>query len=270
MIGLIREHRATTFVGIPSMYAAMLTSKKGGAEDLRTLKYAVSGGEPLPEDICRRFHERFGLRINEGYGLTETAPCTNWCRPEEWKLHSVGKTLTGIETRIVDLETGDDQPANEEGEVRFRGPNVMQGYYNLPEETAEAFDDRGFFRTGDIGKLDEEGHLYITGRLKEMLIVGGENVFPREIEEVLNRHPSIHASAVLGQMDDVRGEVPIAFVELEEGAPFDETELKQWCQKSLAGYKVPRDIRVLDELPRNPTGKIMRRELKPLLLRASA
>ena len=137
----------------------------------------------------------------------------------------------------------------------------MAGYFKLPEATSAAFDDEGFFRTGDMGRFDEDGYLSITGRIKEMLIISGENVFPREIEEVLNQHPAISAGAVVGQPDPARGEVPIAFVELVEGAQFDPKEGRSFCRKSLAPFKVPREIRVLDELPRNPTGKIMRREL---------
>ncbi|MHC4949212.1 MAG: class I adenylate-forming enzyme family protein, partial [Planctomycetota bacterium] len=135
--------------------------------------------------------------------------------------------------------------------------------YGLPDETAAVFDDDGFFHTGDMGRMDADGHLYITGRIKEMLIIGGENVFPREIEEVLNDHPSVHASAVIGMQDPSRGEVALAFVELEDGAAFDETALRSHCRERLAQYKVPRDIRHLEALPRNPTGKIMRRELAP-------
>jgi long-chain acyl-CoA synthetase len=148
----------------------------------------------------------------------------------------------------------------------------MRGYYKRPQETAAVFDDRGYFRTGDIGRMDDEGHLYITGRLKEMIIVGGENVFPREIEEVLNKHPSVKDSGVVGMTDGIRGELPVAYVEMlddpsgPEGAklPFDEKELQRWCREHIAGYKVPRHIRVIDALPRNPTGKVMRRELKKL------
>ena len=138
----------------------------------------------------------------------------------------------------------------------------MAGYWNLPNESAAAFDDRGFFRTGDMGRIDEDGHLFITGRIKEMMIIAGENVFPREIEEVLDHHPSVKASAVIGVSDESRGEIPIAFVELKEGQVFDEVTLRSWCREHLAQFKVPREIRHLDPLPRNPTGKIIRRALK--------
>lgn len=265
LIKLLREHRPTVFIAIPSMYNALLHVKKAEADDFKSLRYVVSGGEPLPQAVFDGFRERFGVTINEGYGLTETSPATNWCRPSEWKPHSVGRPLPDVIERIVDIESGQDLPPEQEGEVRISGPNIMRGYFNLPEQTAAAFDEQGFFKTGDMGHLDRDGHLHITGRLKEMLIVGGENVFPREIEEVVDQHPDVLASGVVGLMDPIRGEVPVAFVEAIEGASVDEQEVKGFCRERLAGYKVPREIRVLEELPRNPTGKLMRRKLKELL-----
>lgn len=262
IIKLLREHRPTMMVAIPSMYNALLQVKDGVPEDFSSLRFTVSGGEPLPDAVFRRFRERFGVTLNEGYGLTETSPVTNWCRPEEWRPHSVGRPLPRIVQRIVDLHTGQDLGPGQEGEIWISGPNVMAGYYKLAEETAAALTPDGFLRTGDIGKFDEDGHLFITGRLKEMLIVGGENVFPREIEEVLNRHPSVKDSGVVGVHDPVRGELPIAFVELNEGAAVAEHELLAWCRANLAGYKVPRAVHITDSLPRSPTGKIMRRALK--------
>lgn len=265
MIRLLREHRPTAMVAIPSMYNALLHVKDATADDFRSLRLPMSGGEPLPAAVMEAFHERFGVRLCEGYGLTETAPVTNVCRPEEWRSGTVGRAVPWVTERIVDIESGADLPPGRDGEVRIAGPNIMRGYYRLPKETGAAFDERGFFRTGDIGRLDGEGFLSITGRLKEMLIVAGENVFPREIEEVLNRHPTVGESGVVGGSDPVRGEVPIAFVEMNEGATFDEREILAWCRERLAGYKVPREVRRVDALPRNPTGKIMRRELKKMI-----
>lgn len=264
IVQLLRTHRATALIAIPSMYNALLQVKSATPEDFASLRYTVSGGEPLPAAVFDGFRDRFGVTLNEGYGLTETAPVTNWCRPHEWRRHSVGRALPRVVQRIVDPESGRDLPPGRDGEVRIKGPNVMRGYFKRPEETAAAFDEFGFLRTGDIGRLDDEGHLYITGRLKEMLIVGGENVFPREIEEVLNKHPSVKESGVVGVMDDVRGELPVAYIELREGAAFDEKSILMFCREHLAGYKVPRHVRVLEALPRNPTGKVMRRELKKL------
>jgi long-chain acyl-CoA synthetase len=261
----MREYRPTIFVAIPSMYGALLSVKDAGPEDFASLRITVSGGEPLPEAIAQNMKSRFGIDLNEGYGLTETSPATNWCRPSEIRPHSVGKPLPDMDQRIVDLSTGVRLPQGHEGEVQMKGPNIMKGYFKLPAETAAAFTDDGYFRTGDIGAFDQDGHLHITGRLKEMMIIGGENVFPREIEEVLNKHPSVAASGVVPLADPMRGEQPVAFVEIREGEAFDEQALKTWCRHSLAGYKVPVSIRVLPELPKNPTGKIMRRDLKRLL-----
>jgi long-chain acyl-CoA synthetase len=296
VLELMKQHRPTIFVGIPSMYNALLHAKSATPEHFASLRYIVSGGEPLPRAVFDGFKQKFGVTINEGYGLTETAPVTNWCRPEECREGSVGPALPEIEQRIVDLESlagagappADASrgprflPPGHDGEVWMRGPNVMRGYFNKPQETAAVFsggvDERGrglgWFRTGDIGRLDADRHLYITGRLKEMLIVGGENVFPREIEEVLNAHPLIHASGVVGKSDPMRGEVPVAFVELKEGVDppsFNEREVLTFCRQRLAGYKVPDEVRVVgvaggtSTLPRNPTGKIMRRELKKMV-----
>ncbi|MEQ9094806.1 MAG: AMP-binding protein [Phycisphaerales bacterium] len=267
VVRLFKQHRPTVFVAIPSMYGALLSVKSADPEDFSQIRYAVSGGEPLPEDIFRRFQERFGIAIHEGYGLTETSPVTHWCRPSEFRAHCVGLPLPEVEQRITCVERGRTLRPGEDGEIRVRGPNVMKGYFKQEEETARVFDGEGFFRTGDIGHVDDVGRLLITGRLKEMMIVGGENVFPREIEEVLNHHPDVLASGVTSRMCPTRGEEIVAFVEPEEGASPDPKALKGWCKERLAGYKVPREIRVIEALPRNPTGKIMRRELKAMLAR---
>ena len=265
IVRLIRDHKANFFIGIPSMFNALMMVKSATPEDLASLRVVVSGGEPLPDVVSKRFKERFGVTLAEGYGLTETSPATNWCRPQEYKPHSVGRAIPEVVERIVDIETGRDLGPGLDGEVRIKGPNLMQGYYKLPEATAAAFDEEGFFRTGDIGRMDADGHLYITGRLKEMLIIGGENVFPREIEEVLNAHPTVKDSGVVGRVDPVRGELPVAFVELKDGEKFDEQALITWCRGHLAGYKLPAEVKHLEALPRNPTGKVMRRELKKLV-----
>ncbi|KAA0216015.1 MAG: long-chain fatty acid--CoA ligase [Leptolyngbya sp. PLA3] len=262
IVQLLREHRPAMFVAIPSMYNALLQVKNAEPADFASIRFAVSGGEPLPTDVARRFHDRFGVTIAEGYGLTETAPVTNWCRPQDYRPHSVGMPLPGVIERVVDPVTETELPPGYDGELRIAGPNVMRGYFKLPRQTRDAFDRLGYLRTGDMARFDDDGHLYITGRIKEMLIVGGENVFPREIEEVLNQHPSVRDSAVIGQPDPMRGEVPIAFVELEDGASLDEKSILSLCRDKLAGYKVPKCVIPLEALPRNATGKIMRRQLK--------
>jgi long-chain acyl-CoA synthetase len=270
IVSLIETHRPDIFIAVPSMYGALLSVKKAGPESFQSIRLAVSGAEPLPDATFEAYQERFNLKLCEGYGLTETSPCTNWSTPDRHQRHAVGPSLPGVGNIIVDA---DDKPLgpNEEGEIILTGPNLMKGYYKLDEQTQQVImqitppgetKPVRAFRTGDIGKLDDNGYLYITGRKKEMLIIGGENVFPREIEEVLNNHPSIKASAIVGKQDGMRGEVAIAFIELEEDVTFDESAIRNHCRESLAQFKAPKEITVLDELPRNPTGKILRRELK--------
>jgi len=260
ILTLLREHRPTAIIAIPSMFNALLKTKQATADDFKSLRYIVSGGEPLPADIFEGFRDRFNVTIKEGYGLTETGPVANWCRPHDDKPKSVGMAVPDVQEKIVTPD-GTRLGVDEEGEVCIKGPNIMAGYYKAPDLTAEVFDDEGYFKTGDMGRIDADGFLYITGRIKEMLIIAGENVFPREIEEVLNAHASVHDSAVIGMQDSSRGEVALAFVELNEDASFDETALRAHCRDRLAQFKVPREIRVIDKLPRNATGKIMRREL---------
>lgn len=263
ILELLRVHRPTVFVAIPSMYNALRSAKSARPDDFASLRYIVSGAEPLPDAVAEAFRVRFGVTINEGYGLTETSPVTNWCRPHEHRPHSVGRALPEVEIMIVGPD-GAAVARGESGEVRIKGPNVMRGYHRLPELTSSVFDDAGYFRTGDMGRLDEDGHLYITGRLKEMFIISGENVFPREIEEVLNTHPAVQDSAVIGMPDESRGEVPIAFFEVSEdaGEAADEASLRAHCRQHLPHWKIPREFRRVEKLPRSATGKILRRELR--------
>jgi len=269
VLELLRTHRPTIILAIPSMYNAILNTKSATAEDFQSLRLMGSGGEALPDAVHKGYMEKFNVPICEGYGLTETSPVTNWLMPNENKHGSVGKPVQGLLQRIVG-EDGVELSSCEDGEILMRGPNVMKGYFNMPEETSEVFDDQGFFKTGDMGHIDDEGFLYITGRIKEMLIIGGENVFPREIEEALTDHEDVLAAGVVGRQDDSRGEVAVAFIEWKEGALFDEQKLRSWCRKKIAPFKVPRAIVVLSELPRNPTGKILRRELMKLVVKETS
>ena len=273
IVGLIRTHRPDIMVAIPSMYAALLSVKDAKPDDFSSIQLAVSGGEPLPQAVLDQCQSQLGLGLLEGYGLTETSPMTHWCTPGSNKTKSVGTPLPGVSAVIVD-DQNRPVPTGQEGHILIAGPNVMKGYYKLPKETQQVFVElrppaapndkpmpKRFFRTGDIGRIDRDGFLFITGRYKEMLIIGGENVFPREIEEVLNHHPSVRDSAVIGKPDALRGELPVAFVEIHEEASFDEPALRTWCRDRLAGYKVPRQIHLIQALPRNATGKILRRQL---------
>ncbi len=265
IIEMMREHHPTIYLAIPSMYNALMTVKSAMPDDFASLRLVISGGEPLPADVRDRFESKFGYPLVEGYGLTETAPVTHVLMPHECMPGTVGRAVPGLEQIVVDPSSERVLPPNTDGELRMRGPNIMMGYLNGPEETAAVFDSRGYFKTGDMAQIDERGFLKITGRIKEMMIVGGENVFPREIEEVLNTHPAVNASGVIGQPDPMRGETPVAFVESAEGCVADTDELVRWCREKLPGYKVPRRIVLIDALPRNATGKIMRRMLVPEL-----
>jgi long-chain acyl-CoA synthetase len=260
VLGLLARHRPNVILAIPSMLNGLLHAKGATRAHFSSAHCVVSGGEPLPQNIFDGFRDRFGVTLNEGYGLTETSPVTNWCRPRDHRRFSVGPPLPGVEEKIVALD-GTRLGIGEEGEVRIKGPNVMKGYYKMIDETRAAFDAEGFLRTGDIGRMDADGHLYITGRLKEMMVIGGENVFPRTIEEVLDRHGSVVCSAVVGLPDPGRGEVPMAFVELAPGTTHDEAGLRAHCRKHLAAYQVPRFVRQIEKMPRSATGKILRREL---------
>jgi long-chain acyl-CoA synthetase len=260
LIELMREHKPDIFVAIPSMYNALLHVKDARPDDWASIHMALSGGEPLPSAVRQAMLDQFNVTLREGYGLTETSPVASVNTVRDTRPGSVGTLIGDVRCRIVDDQER-DLPRDQEGEIRLTGPNIMKGYYKLPEQTAACFDARGYFRTGDWGKLDADGFLHITGRIKEMLIIAGENVFPREIEEVLNQHPTVKDSAVVGRQDPMRGEVPVAYVELHEGASFNEKELRQFTASKLPSFKVPRDIRCLDALPRNATGKIVRRML---------
>ena len=269
VVEMIRKNKVGIFLAIPSMYGALLSVKSATREDFESMKIVISGGEPLPDSIYQSFKERFNIELLEGFGLTETTPVTNWSTKWANKKGSVGLSLPGVRAYIVD-EKNKIVPANTEGELVFNGANVMKGYYKLPKMTAEVMVDIDVpgeakpvrvFKTGDVARIDEDGFLFITGRMKEMIIISGENVSPREIEEVLNKHKCVKASAVIGKHDDMRGEVPIAYVEAEEGIEFDDADVRKWCRENLAQFKVPREINVIEELPRNPTGKIMRRKL---------
>ena len=264
----MKEHKPSVFIAVPSMWNALLSVKAAGPGDFDSLRYGIAGGEKLPAAVREKVQERFGVKLMEGYGLTETSPVSNWSTHDANRVGSVGKPLPGVSNWILD-DAGRPLPAGEEGEIGLSGDSIMKGYFQLPELTEQVMttvqNAAGagvrVFKTGDIGKIDDDGFLYITGRKKEMLIVSGENVFPREIEEVLDNHPAVSASAVIGRQDDSRGEVPIAFVELCEGVPFDASEARTYCRKNLPPFKVPRDIHVVEKLPRNPTGKILRRAL---------
>jgi long-chain acyl-CoA synthetase len=260
----LKEHNISILMMIPSMYRALLRLKSEGDGCMKSIYLAVSGGEPLPDAVFEGVRDRFGVELLQGYGLTETSPVCTLETPWARKRGSIGKPVQNVAVRVVGPD-GRDVPAGEEGEIWIKGPNVMKGYLCRPEETVAAITKDGWFRTGDGGVLDAEGFVTVTGRLKDLIIIGGENVNPREIEDVLESHPAVAEAAVIGMPDASRGEVAIAFVILVPDATVDEMELRSLARKHLAGYKVPKQVRIVSELPRSPIGKVLKRKFRETL-----
>ncbi|MER6945315.1 long-chain fatty acid--CoA ligase [Nonomuraea sp. NPDC000554] len=263
-LSLMRRHQVTFFAGVPTMYWALLgegTSDADATTDALNLRIAVSGGAALPVEIHHRFHRRFGTTLLEGYGLSETSPLATFTpRDAEPRPGSIGKPVWGVE---VDLIANDwtSVDAGQVGEIVVRGHNVMRGYYRRPEATAEVMRD-GWFRTGDLARRDGDGWLYIVDRAKDMIIRGGFNIYPREIEEVLHSHPAVSMAAVVGVPHGSLGEEVKAYVVPASGAQMTEDALVAWCRENMAGYKYPRLVEFRDALPMNATGKILKRELR--------
>ncbi|MCP4397087.1 MAG: long-chain fatty acid--CoA ligase [bacterium] len=254
--------RVTVFIGVPAVYNVL--ANKDLPKILRyinVIRAFVSGSAPLPAPVIGKIEEKFRSSLCEGYGLSEASPVVS-VNPlfGTRKPGSVGLPLQSVQVKIVDAERN-ALPVGEVGELAVKGPNVMQGYYNLPEETAKTIVD-GWLLTGDIAKLDEEGYIYIVDRKKEMLLVRGVNVYPREIEDVLYQHPNIVECAVIGVPDEARGEVPKAFIVVREGENLSEKDVRAHCKKNLAGYKLPKSIEFRPSLPKNATQKIMKRNLR--------
>ena len=259
---IIERDRVTIFEGVPTMYAAILHLPAADPAMAATLRVCVSGGASLPVEILRGFEEKFGCVILEGYGLSETSPVASFNQPDqERKPGSIGTPVEGVQMRLVD-DAGQTVPAGEIGEIAIRGHNVMKGYWNKPEATAEAITD-GWFRTGDMAKVDSDGYYYIVDRKKDLIIRGGYNVYPREIEEVLHEHPAVAEVAVIGIPHPELGEEVGAAVALKPGATATPEELRAFARDKVAAYKYPRRIWLVDSLPKGPTGKILRREVRP-------
>ena len=260
-LNAIREQGISLMGGVPSMFAAILRLKDASPDDFKTIYAMICGAEPLPSALREAFHARFGIELLEAYGMTETSLAIAANTPQKHKPGSVGTAIPGMEIRIVD-EAGNPVAQGQEGEIRVRGAMVMKGYNNLPEETAAVLTADGYFKTGDLGHLDADGFLFITGRKKDLIIVAGEKAAPREIEEALMAHPAVAEAAVVGRKDPTRGEVVVAFVIPREGEAPKPEELREFCrQKGLSQWKVPREIRIVQEFPRSPTGKVLKREL---------
>lgn len=260
----IAQHKVTLFPGVPSMYAAVAHSAERGHIDISSVKVCVSGGAPLPIEVHERFVKATGAKLVEGYGLSEASPVTH-CNPVwdgENRIGTIGLPLPDTDCKIVDLETGEKElPIGEAGELVIKGPQVMKGYWKRPDETAQTLRD-GWLYTGDIAVMDSDGYFRIVDRKKDLVIVGGFNVYPREVEEVLYQHPKVLEAAVVGVKHPLRGEMLKAFVVLKEGEAATEAELIAFCRERLASYKVPREIEFVSELPKSAVGKILRRELR--------
>ena len=259
VLSAIERYHVSAFAGVPAMFVALLYTPDADKYDTSSLRYCVSGSAPLPLAILEGFEQKFGCPILEGYGLSEaSAVLTGHSQDMLRKPGSVGKPISGVEILIVDVND-DPLPVGEIGEVIARGPNIMQGYYNMPDETQSALRN-GWLHTGDMGRFDEDGYLYIVERKKDLIIRGGFNVYPRDIEEVLNRHPAVIESAVIGIPSERMGEEVKAFVVTRTDV--DAEILKAYCRESLANYKTPSEIEFVNALPRNAVGKIDKKELR--------
>jgi long-chain acyl-CoA synthetase len=262
IIDMINRWGVTVFPVVPAMVNGINRSERAKKLSVRTMKMCVSGSAPLPEDTLRRFEQITSGQIVEGYGLTEASPVTH-CNPArgERKINSIGLPVSDTDCRIVSLDDATtDVPRGEAGELLIRGPQVMSGYWNRPDETAEALRD-GWLHTGDVATMDEDGYFRIVGRKKEMIVCGGYNVYPDEVDEVLISHPGVCESATIGIPDERRGETVKAFVVRQPGSHVSAEELDAYCRERLAAYKIPRQFEFRDELPKSSVLKILRRTL---------
>jgi long-chain acyl-CoA synthetase len=260
----IFKQRVSVFVAVPPIYAALLRIPFWWPMRwINPLRLCVSGASALPVPVHEKFEKKFGVPLLEGYGLTEASPVVA-LNPEKKRLAgSIGKPLPGIELRIVG-ESGKEAPPGEVGEICIRGGNVMKGYYRQEEATREAFLDpeRRWLRSGDLGYIDPEGYVHISDRKKDLIIVKGLNVYPKEVEDILLSHPAVQEAAVVGLADETGDELIRAFVTLKEGVQADKQELLKLCRSKLAPYKCPKDLEIRNDLPKNTLGKILKRALR--------
>ncbi|WP_234553955.1 long-chain-fatty-acid--CoA ligase [Thermus caliditerrae] len=262
IVEAIEKHQVTLFPGVPTLYVAFNNFPGIEKRSLRSIRACISGSAPLPVEVAERFERLTGAKLVEGYGLTEASPVTH-CNPlyGPRKLGSVGLPFPGVEAKVVD-EEGNEVPLGEVGELIVQGPNVMKGYWNRPEETAKTLKN-GWLFTGDMARMDQDGYFYIVDRKKDMIIAGGYNIYPREVEEVLYQHQAVQEAAVVGVPDPYRGETVAAFLVLKDEfkGKVSEMDIEAFCRQNLAAYKVPRIIEFRDTLPKSSVGKILKREL---------
>ncbi len=263
----VEQYHVTLFPGIPAIYASINTYKDVKKFDISSITYCISGSAPLPVKVLHDFEQLTGGIIIEGYGLTEASPVTH-CNPLHGsrKIGSIGMPVPDTECKIVDLETGAEVPGGETGELCIRGPQVMQGYWQKPEETAQVLKD-GWLYTGDIARMDEQGYFYIVERKKDMIISEGFNIYPRELDELLMLHPKIREAAVIGVPDELRGEKVIACVVLKEGESATQEEIIKYCRDNIAKYKLPKKVIFRQELPKSAASKVLRRVLREEILK---
>jgi long-chain acyl-CoA synthetase len=258
---ILADHRATVFAGVPTMYSALLHVPDRDDYDVSALRVCVSGGAAMPVEVLRQFEKAFGCIVLEGYGLSETSPVASFNHPDrERKPGSIGTPIRGVEIRLLDAEGG-ELPQGEVGEIAIRGHNIMKGYWQKPQATADAISTDGWFRTGDVGRVDEDGYYYVVDRKKDLIIRGGYNVYPREIEEVLYEHSAVAEAAVIGTPHAELGEEIGAAVVLKPGTSVTADELRAFVKSQVAAYKYPRRVWFVDALPKGPTGKILKREI---------
>ncbi|GAB5601571.1 long-chain fatty acid--CoA ligase [Thermus sp. FJN-A] len=263
IVEAIEKHRVTHFPGVPTLYVAFNHFPGIERRNVKSIRICLSGAAPLPLEVAKRFEEITGARLIEGYGLSEASPVTH-SNPVlgEVRKGSIGLPLPSVEAKVVD-EEGKEVPPGEVGELLVQGPNVMKGYWNRPEETQKTLKN-GWLHTGDMAKMDEDGYFYIVDRKKDMIIAGGYNIYPREVEEVLYQHPAVQEAAVLGLPDPYRGETVAAFLVLKPDyrGKVTEKDIEAFCRQNLAAYKVPRILEFRDSLPKSSVGKILKRELR--------
>ena len=258
----LREDRISIISGVPTMWMSVLAeASDGSGAEAPALRAVSSGGAAISGQVLRTFEERFGAPVVEGYGLTETSAVGTF-NPIVGvrKQGSAGCATPRMEVRIIDLD-GQDVPAGVDGEICLRGPAIMAGYWNRPEATAEVLDAEGWFRTGDIGRLDEDGYLFIIDRMKDLILHGGYNVYPREVEEVLYEIPGVREAAVIGTPDEKYGQQVTAVIARTPGSDLDAAEVERVTREKLAAYKIPRIVEFVDELPKGPSGKILKRAI---------
>ena len=261
-LALMQAHKVTLFAGVPTMYFALLNHPEAASFDVSSLTYCASGGAAMPVEVMKAFDEKYNVNILEGYGLSETSPVASFNRLDRpKKVGSVGLPISGVEFRLEDDDGNVLTELGERGEICIKGHNVMKGYYKRPEATAEAIKD-GWFHTGDIGIMDEDGFYSIVDRKKDMIIRGGYNVYPREIEEVLYAHPAVVEAAVIGVPHERHGEEVRAVLALKPGSEVKANDIIGYCREHLAAYKYPRIVDFMEALPKGPTGKILKRELR--------